>query len=131
MEVTTEGRSVEYPLHEVSVRDEYSRKAGHIYMALPTGRQQMVTVPLEETAEAEVRKFVVEVFNAAADAKVSRVEREALVPQAEAELRDAIADTIDQEQARLRLSEVMAGQKSDVRVPRARRELDAARDRWQ
>ncbi|MBV6700210.1 hypothetical protein KV557_24415 [Kitasatospora aureofaciens] len=133
LEVTVDGRTVEYPLHEVSVRDEYSRKAGHVYVALPTGRQQMVTVSLEETpeAEAEVRKFVVEVFNAAADAKVSKAERQALVPQAEAELRNAIADTDDQEQARRRLAEVVARQKSDARIPGARRELDAARDRWQ
>ncbi|MGV9266184.1 hypothetical protein ACWDRR_16150 [Kitasatospora sp. NPDC003701] len=131
LEVTADGSTVEHPLHEVSLRDEYAREAGRIYVALPSGRQQMVTVSLEETPEAEVRTFVVEVFNAAADAKVSKAERQALVPQAEAELRDAIADTAAQEQARLRLTEVVARQKSDPRVPRARGELDAARDQWQ
>ncbi|MFJ2189866.1 hypothetical protein ACIOJE_18300 [Kitasatospora sp. NPDC087861] len=131
LEMTVDGRTVECPLHEVSIRDEYSRTAGHVYVVLPTGRQQMVIVSPEETPEAEVRKFVVAVFNAAADAKVSKAERQALVPQAEAELRDAIADTAAQEQARRRLAEVEARQKSDARIPRARQELDAARDRWQ
>ncbi|MFF7585882.1 hypothetical protein ACFZCK_00125 [Kitasatospora purpeofusca] len=70
------------------------------------------------------------VFNAVADAKVSRAERLARVPQAEAELDAAIADTTAQEQAGDRLSDVLARQKSDARFPRARHELDAARDRW-
>ncbi|MFD4659766.1 hypothetical protein ACFWP2_29535 [Kitasatospora sp. NPDC058444] len=131
LEVTAQGRTAEYPLHEVSLRDEYSREEGHVYVSLPTGRQQMVTVALEETAEAEVRKFVVEVFNAVADAKAAAVERQALVPGAEAELREAQADTAAQEEARRQLAELVARQKSDARIPQARRELDAERDRWQ
>lgn len=82
LEVTLDGRTAEYSLHEVPVCDEYSGKAGHLYVALPTGRQQILTVLLEETPEAEMRTFVVAVFNAAADAKVSKVERQVLVPQA-------------------------------------------------
>ena len=114
----------------MSVRDEYSRKAGHVYLVLPTGRQQMLTFALEVTPEAEVREFVVATFNAAADAKVSKAERQALIPQAEAELRSAIADTGAQEAARRQLAETVARQKGDARIPQARRELDAARDRW-
>ncbi|MET8704700.1 hypothetical protein ABZW10_38460 [Kitasatospora sp. NPDC004723] len=129
--VTVDGCTVEHPLHEVSVLDDYSGKDGHVYVALPNGRRQMVTVSLEETPESEVRKFVVEAFNAVADAKVSRAERLGLVPRAEAELKDALADTTAQEQARERLSEVLSRQKSDVRIPRARHELDAAQDRWE
>ncbi|MGW3071553.1 hypothetical protein [Kitasatospora sp. NPDC001132] len=131
LEVTAEGRTAEYPLHEVSVRDDYSDEQGHVYVALPTGRQAIVTVALEKTPEAEVRKFVVEVFNAGADAKASAVERQALVPEAEAELRDALADTAGQEEARQRLTELLARQKADPRIPQARLELEAAKDRWQ
>lgn len=131
LEVTAQGRTAEYPLHEVSLRDEYSREEGHVYVSLPTGRQQTVTVSLEETAEAEVRRFVVEVFNAVADAKAAAVERRALVPLAEAELREAEADTASREEARRQLAELLARQKADTRIPRARRELDAERDRWQ
>ncbi|MFF7454443.1 hypothetical protein [Kitasatospora sp. NPDC008115] len=131
LEVTVDGLTSEYPLDEISVRDEYSSKAGHVYVALPTGRRQMVSVPLDEVPEAEVRQFVVEVFNAAADAKVAKVERQALVPQAEADLREAISDTAGQEEARRRQTELAARQESDTRIPQARREWDAARDRWQ
>ncbi|MEU1283414.1 hypothetical protein [Kitasatospora sp. NPDC005856] len=131
LEVTTQGRTAEYPLHEVSLRDEYSREEGHVYVSLPTGRQQMVTVPLEETPQAEVRKFVVEVFNAVTDAKAAAVERLALVPRAEADVREAEADTAGQEEARRELAELLARQESDTRIPQARRELDAERDRWQ
>ncbi|KJY26855.1 hypothetical protein [Streptomyces sp. NRRL S-495] len=99
--VTVDGRTVEHPLPEVSVLDDCSGKDGHIYVALPDGRRQMVTVSLEETPESEVRKFVIEVFNAVADAKVSRAERPARVPEAEAEAEpnDAIADTAAHEEA--------------------------------
>ncbi|MQS16508.1 hypothetical protein F7Q99_31030 [Streptomyces kaniharaensis] len=82
--VEVDGRDFECPLHEVSVRDEYSDGSGHVYVALPDGRRQMVSISLEETPEAEVRRFVVAVFNAAADEKMARLERQALVPQAEA-----------------------------------------------
>ncbi|MFF2616703.1 hypothetical protein [Kitasatospora sp. NPDC058046] len=131
LEVTAEGRTAEYPLHEVALLDEYSGTDGHVYVALPTGRRQMVSVPLDGTPEAEVRKFVVEVFNAAADAKAATAERQALVPRAEADLREAVEDTADQEEARRRLADVLARQKADTRIPGARRELDEARDRWQ
>ncbi|MFE7193981.1 hypothetical protein [Kitasatospora sp. NPDC057541] len=132
LEVHAEGRINRYPLNEVSIRGEYSGKNGHIYLALPTGRQQMVSVELDEaTSEAEVRAFVVEAFNAAADAKVSKAERLAKVPQAEAELRKVIADTTGPEQARRRLADVTARQKSDARIPQARRELDEACDHWE
>ncbi|MET8543846.1 hypothetical protein ABZW03_24825 [Kitasatospora sp. NPDC004799] len=129
--VEVDGLDVECPLHKVSVRDEYSGRVGHVYVALPDGRQQVVSVSLEETEEAEVRRFVVAVFNAAVAEKVARVERRALIPQAEAELREAKADTAGQERAKERLDEVKTRQKSDTRIPRARQELDAEFDRWE
>ncbi|SOB88662.1 hypothetical protein [Streptomyces sp. 1331.2] len=129
--VEVDGREIECPLPEVSVRDEYSDGIGHVYVALPDGRREMVSVSLEEVPEAEVRRFVVEVFNASADEKIARAERQARVPQAEAELRAAEADTAGQDRARDRMAEVEAGQKSDKRIPRARQELDAAFDRWE
>ncbi|TQF01328.1 hypothetical protein E6W39_02585 [Kitasatospora acidiphila] len=131
LEVTVDGRTAEYPLHDIAIRDEYSGKAGHVYVTLPTGRQKMVIVPLEETPEAEARGFVVAVYNAVANAKASKAERQALVPQAEAELRDVIADTAGQEQAQSRLADLLDRQKSDVRIPQARHEWNAACERWQ
>ncbi|KOV31000.1 hypothetical protein ADK60_15880 [Streptomyces sp. XY431] len=83
--VRVDGRTVEDPLSEVSVLDDCSGKDARIDVALPDGRRQMVTVSPEETPESEVRKFVIEVFNAVADAKVSRAERPARVPEVEAE----------------------------------------------
>ncbi|MFJ1936760.1 hypothetical protein ACIOGZ_29385 [Kitasatospora sp. NPDC088160] len=130
--VEADGADLDYPLHEVSVIDEYSGKTGHVYISLPGGRRQMVSVPIdEETPETELRRFVVAVFNAVAEEKVARVERQELVPQAEAELSEALADTAGREQAAERLAAVKARQKSDKRIPRARRELDAAFDRWE
>ncbi|MFE4362375.1 hypothetical protein [Kitasatospora sp. NPDC056800] len=70
-------------------------------------------------------------FNAAADAKAATAECQALVPRAEADLREAVEDTAEQEEARRRLADVLARQKADTRIPGARRELDEARDRWQ
>ncbi|MEU6973815.1 hypothetical protein AB0A71_40035 [Kitasatospora aureofaciens] len=132
LEARADGRAAQYPLHQVSIRDEYSPKVGHVYLALPAGRQQMVSVALDEaTSETEVRAFVVKVANAAADAKAAKAERLAKIPQAEAELRKVTADTSGPEQARQRLADLTARQKSDARIPRARRELDAARDRWE
>jgi hypothetical protein len=127
-----DGRSAEYPVEEVSIRDEYSRTSAHTYLAQPTGRQQMVSVALDEaTPEAEVRAFVITVFNACADAKVARAERLAQIPLAEAELREAMADTAGPEQARRRLAEVADRQGTDTRIPQARKELDAAFERWE
>ncbi|MFD9060854.1 hypothetical protein ACFVZ3_04975 [Kitasatospora purpeofusca] len=46
--VTVDGRTVEHPLSEVSILDDHSGQDCHIYVALPNGRRQMVTVSLEE-----------------------------------------------------------------------------------
>ena len=131
LEVMTEQRITTHQLTGISIRDEYSRSAGHVYLTLPKAFQQLLTFSLKETPEAEVRAFVVEVSNAIADAKVARAKRKALIPQAEADLQLAIADTSGQKQAEQRLGEVTARLKGDPRIPQARRELEAARDRWQ
>ncbi|MFJ9461020.1 hypothetical protein ACIRST_38870 [Kitasatospora sp. NPDC101447] len=127
-----DGRDTDYPLHEISIMDEYSGKTGHVYISLPDRRRQMLSVPLDdETPETELRRFVVAVFNAAADEKAAQAERQALVPKAEAKLRQTTADTADREQAEEQLAVLKARQKSDTRIPRARRDLDAAFDRWE
>ncbi|GAA1501069.1 hypothetical protein GCM10009760_63610 [Kitasatospora kazusensis] len=131
LEVTAEGRITAHPLTKVLIRDEYSPSAGHIYLTLPNGFRQLLTFSLKETPEAEVRAFVVDIHNAFAADKAAKAERKVLIPQARAQLKAAIADTSGQERARQRLGEVRARLKGDTRIPQARRELDAARDRWQ
>ncbi|WP_030274326.1 hypothetical protein [Streptomyces sp. NRRL B-24484] len=141
LQVTAEGRTTSHPLNGISIRDEYSHSFGHVYLTLPDGLQQLLTFSLKktpeadispmETPEAEVRAFVVDVHNAIAKAKAAKAQRKALIPQAEADLQLAIADTNGQQQAQQKLEEVTTRLKKDTRIPQARRELDAARDRWQ
>jgi hypothetical protein len=131
LEVMVDSRSAEYPLHDIAIRGDFSGKTGHVYVTLPTGHQQVVPVRFEETPMAETRMFVLAAHNAVADAKISRAERQVLVPQAEAELHDVIADTAGPDQARRRLADLLDRQKSDASIPQARREWDAACDQWQ
>ncbi|WP_457034342.1 hypothetical protein, partial [Kitasatospora sp. P5_F3] len=46
LEVTVEGRSTAHQLTGISIRDEYSRSAGHVYLTFPKAFQQLLTFPL-------------------------------------------------------------------------------------
>lgn len=126
----TDALSADLPLHEIALRSDHSPTAGHVYLVAPDGKQHLLTYPVEEVAEEDVRRFVVDVHNAIASAKTLARERPALIRQAAAELRSTKTDTAEQEEARLRLDAVTARQRADTRIPEARRDLDAAHDRW-
>ncbi|MFE2727088.1 hypothetical protein [Kitasatospora sp. NPDC059327] len=131
LKVTTDGGINAHPLQALAIDDQYSRSAAHIYLTLPDGRRELLTISLKETPEAEARAFAVQVHNAIAEAKTAKAQRKALIPQAEAELQLAIADTSERERAEERLREVTARLNADTRIPRARRELAVAQDRWE
>ncbi|MEV0533711.1 hypothetical protein [Kitasatospora sp. NPDC050463] len=118
------------PLNEIAVRFEASPTAGHVYLIDPDGQQHLMSYPVAEAGEEQVRRFVVDVHNAIAEAKAFQRERASLIPKAEADLRRVRTDTTEQTQARLHLDEVTARQSGDTRIPQARQDLDAAHDRW-
>ncbi|MFE9414959.1 hypothetical protein ACFYMX_04835 [Streptomyces griseofuscus] len=129
--VSTDDFSGDLPLHEIAVRSDHTRTAGHLYLIGPDGRQHLVTYATADIAEEHVRKFVVDIHNAIAAAKSFQRDRPAQLRQAKADLRQAMNDTSAQESARLRLEQVTARQGSDPRIPAARQDLAAAHDRWQ
>ncbi|MFB6888921.1 hypothetical protein ACFCX4_06350 [Kitasatospora sp. NPDC056327] len=110
--------------------DRYSLTDAFLYLTPPDGRRELVTLPLTEIPEATVRAFVVHIHNAIADAGPAGKRRRALIPAAEAELKRTLADTTGRRRAERELRQVTDRAKNDVRIPRARRELEAAYDRW-
>ncbi|MFH9939036.1 hypothetical protein ACH4OT_06890 [Streptomyces murinus] len=129
--VSTDDFSGDLPLHEIAVRSDHTRTAGHLYLVGPDGRQHLVTYATADIAEEHVRKFVVDVHNAIAAAKSFQRDRPAQLRQAKADLHQATNDTSEQENAQLHLKEVTARQSGDLRIPAARQDLAAAHDRWQ
>ncbi|WP_354644561.1 hypothetical protein [Kitasatospora camelliae] len=119
------------PLDRIAVRSDHTAKAGHIYLIAPDGHQHLLTYPTETTDEESVRAFVVDVHNAIAQAKAFQRDRPARIRRAEADLLRVRDDTAVREQAELHLDEVTARQNADPRIPKARRSLDAAHDRWE
>ncbi|MFF1901939.1 hypothetical protein [Kitasatospora sp. NPDC058218] len=130
LDVQTDEWRADLPLHEIAVRAEHSPTAGHVYLVGPDGRQHLMTYPVAEVGEEQVRTFVVDVHNAIAGAKAFQRERPSLLRQAEADLRRVRTDTTEQTKARLHLDAVTARQSGDTRIPQARQALDAAHDRW-
>ncbi|MFC8448711.1 hypothetical protein [Kitasatospora sp. NPDC057223] len=128
--VNTDDWRGDLPLHDISVRSDHSPTAGHVYLVAPNGRQHLLTYPVADIGEEYVRRFVVDVHNAVSDAKAFQQERASLIRQAGADLRRIRSDTGERAEAELRLGEVTARQGNDIRIPRARQDLDAAQDRW-
>ncbi|ROR35721.1 hypothetical protein [Kitasatospora cineracea] len=124
------GGTAEYPLEEIAVRSEHTEGTGHLHLVLPDGRQQVVDLPGEETDRAALTEFTTRTHDAIAEAKRAKPRRLAEIPEAEAELAEATADTAGRERAEERLEQAEADQAADPRIPGARRALDAERDRW-
>ncbi|MEV7026358.1 hypothetical protein [Kitasatospora sp. NPDC093558] len=131
LEVRTDDERSDLPLHGISVRSDHSADAGHVYVVDPGGRQHLLTYPAAETAEDRLRRFVVDVHNAIADAKALQVRNASRIRDAEADLENARSDTSKQTRAQERLDETTARWQDDPRIPKARKELEAAHDRWQ
>ncbi|MFF2751864.1 hypothetical protein ACFVVA_40815 [Kitasatospora sp. NPDC058048] len=120
-----------HPLRGLTIDDQYSPTEAYIYLTPPDGQRELLTLVLEDTPEADVRAFVVHVHNAIADTGPALQRLRALIPEAEAELKRVTADTGNRRRAERHLRQVTAQLKNDLRIPRARHELDAAYDRWQ
>nr|WSW68762.1 hypothetical protein OG461_22590 [Streptomyces sp. NBC_00995] len=119
------------PLHETSIHADYSARESHVYLTAPDGRRHMLSYPHTELAEEYVRRFVLDVQNAIAADRTFQRDRPALIREAGAELRRLRENAAGPTEEGRRLDEVIARQSGDPRVPRARRELDAAQARWQ
>ncbi|MFD8781217.1 hypothetical protein [Kitasatospora sp. NPDC059599] len=119
-----------HPLLGLTIDDQYSPAEAYIYLTPPDGQRELLTLALESTPQADVRAFVVHVHNAIASTGPALKQLQALIPEAEAELRRVTADTRDRRQAEQNLQQVTARLKNDLRIPQARRELNAAYDRW-
>ncbi|MGA5824155.1 hypothetical protein ACPC54_40705 [Kitasatospora sp. NPDC094028] len=120
-----------HPLAGLRIDDQYSPAEAYIYLIPPDGQRELLTLALEDTPQADVRAFVVHVHNAIAGTGPALQRLRALIPEAEAELKRVTADTSGRRQAEQNLHQVTAQLKNDLRIPRARRELDTAYDRWQ
>ncbi|MFI6844334.1 hypothetical protein OG535_38265 [Kitasatospora sp. NBC_00085] len=119
------------PLHEIAVRSDHAPTANHVYVVDPQGRQHLLTYPAAEADEDRVRRFVVDVHNAIADAKAAQRDRDSRIREAEAELRRVQEDTGKQTRAQLHLDETTARWDADASIPAAKQDLEAAKDRWQ
>ncbi|MER5276192.1 hypothetical protein ABT025_10595 [Streptomyces sp. NPDC002809] len=122
---------LQLPLHETSIRADYSAWESHVYLTGPDGRRHLLSYPHTELAEEYVRRFVLDVQNAISAAKAFQRDRPTLIGEAGAELRRLRGSAAEPSEAGRRLEEITARQSGDPRIPLARQELDAARARWQ
>lgn len=122
---------LQLPLHETSIRADYSARESHVYLTGPDGRRHLLSYPHTELAEEYVRRFVLDVQNAIAADKAFQRDRPRLIREAGAELRRLRGSATGPSEEARRLEEVTARQSGDPRIPRARQELDAAHARWQ
>lgn len=118
------------PLAGLGVRCEHSNGKSHLYLTRPNGRVRHEVYPHDEHDEDDVRRFAVQVQNAAADEEDFRLQHTALVEEAEAELEAARADTTAQEEAREHLALVTERHRRDAGLKTALAELESARERW-
>ncbi|MGW7582750.1 ABC transporter C-terminal domain-containing protein [Kitasatospora sp. NPDC054768] len=118
-----------HPLLGLTIDDQYSPTEAYIYLTPPDGQRELLTLALEDTPEADVRAFVVHVHNAIAGVGPALQRFRALIPEAEAELKRVTADTGNARRAEQKVQKVTA--ELNLRVSRARRELETAYDRWQ
>ncbi|WP_327174291.1 hypothetical protein OG599_02665 [Streptomyces sp. NBC_01335] len=123
----------ELPLAGLHVRIELARAehVSYVYLTHPDGQDRMQSYEGEEFPEDTVRKFSVQLHNAAVAAHRSRGSREDDIAALEAALREAQEATGPVEAARERLDETRARHSADPRLPRARAALDDARTQWQ
>ncbi|MFJ1795789.1 hypothetical protein [Kitasatospora griseola] len=129
--LTTDGRATDHPLDSVALRAEHAADATHVHLVLPDGRQRELRFPHGEFTKAEVKSFVVAAHDGVARAKSARLDREALLPAAEAALAQVREDTAEVDRAHVRLEEVRAEQDADPTIAEAEQRWEDARDRWQ
>ncbi|MGW4026698.1 hypothetical protein [Streptomyces sp. NPDC005009] len=123
----------EVPLAGLHVRFELSRSAhvSYVYLSQPDGRERMERYDGKEFPEETVRRFSVQVQNAAVTVNRLQERRAGKIRVREAELRNARKATEPIELAQERLERTRARHDADVKLPQARAALDDARNVWQ
>ncbi|WP_431985236.1 hypothetical protein [Streptomyces qinglanensis] len=125
-------RDDETPLADLQVRFELARSAhrSYVYLTQPDGRERMERYEDQEHPEDAVRRFAVQVQNAAAATNRLRQQRAEEIRACEAELRMARKATTPVEAAQERLEETRLRHDADLKLPHARAALDDARSAW-
>ncbi|MGW2183295.1 hypothetical protein ACWCXX_35690 [Streptomyces sp. NPDC001732] len=108
-----------------------SSHVSYVYLTQPDGRQHMERYEDEEFPEDTVRRFSVQVQNAAAAARRLSEKRAEDIRVLEEKLREVREATGAVEAAQERLEETRARHDSNPKLPRARAALDDARKEWQ
>ncbi|MFF4234219.1 hypothetical protein [Streptomyces sp. NPDC001820] len=123
----------ELPLAGLQVRFELARSAhvSYVYITQPDGRERMERYEGKEFPEAAVRRFSVQIQNAAVAANRLQERRAGDICTLEAELREARKATEPIVVAQERLEKTRARHGSDLKLPQARAALDDARNVWQ
>ncbi|MFI6729955.1 hypothetical protein NRF20_01630 [Streptomyces sp. R-74717] len=108
-----------------------STHVSYVYLTQPDGRQHMERYEGQEFPEDAVRRFSVQIQNAAAAAQRLSERRAGDIRTLEAELREAQEATEPVDVAQERLEKTRARHSADLKLPRAREALDDARQEWQ
>ncbi|MEU2982570.1 hypothetical protein ABZ678_38230 [Streptomyces hirsutus] len=119
----------EVPLVGLHVRFELARSThvSYVYLTQPDGRERMERYGGKEFPEDAVRRFSVQMQNAAVAANRLQEQRAGKIRALEAELREARKATQPIEVAQERLKKTRARHDADVKFPQARAALDDAR----
>ncbi|MFC7885137.1 hypothetical protein ACFUVV_25160 [Streptomyces sp. NPDC057376] len=123
----------EVPLAGLHARFELSRSThvSYVYLTQPDGRERMERYDGKEFSEETVRRFSVQIQNAAVAVTRLQERRASEIRACEAELREARKATEPIEAAQERLEKTRARHDADVKLPQARAALDDARSVWQ
>ncbi|MER5842729.1 hypothetical protein ABT099_20930 [Streptomyces prasinus] len=123
----------EVPLAGLHVRFElaHSTHVSYVYLTQPDGRERMERYDSKEFPEDAVRRFSVQIQNAAVAANRLQEQRAGNIRALQAELREARTATQPMEEAQERLEKTRARHDADVKLPQARAALDDARHVWQ
>jgi hypothetical protein len=108
-----------------------SSRVSYVYLTQPDGQQHMERYEDEEFPEDTVRRFSVQVQNAAAAAQRLNKKRAANIRVLEGKLGEVREATGLVEAAQERLEKTRARHDSNPKLPRARAALDDARKEWQ
>ncbi|MGW1193630.1 hypothetical protein [Streptomyces sp. NPDC002559] len=108
-----------------------SSHVSYVYLTQPDGQQHMERYEDKEFPEDTVRRFSVQVQNAAAAARRLSEKRAEDIRVLEGKLNEVQEATGPVEAAQERLEKTRARHESDPKLPRARAALDDARKEWQ
>ncbi|MGW7056651.1 hypothetical protein [Streptomyces sp. NPDC054887] len=123
----------EVPLASVGVRFKLARSkhVSYVYLKQPDGQERMERYEGKDFPEEAVRRFSIQIQNAAVAAQRLQRRRARDIRTLKAELDEAQKATQAIAVAQERLEKTLARHDADIKLPQAREALDDARKAWQ